>query len=413
MDLYDPHVDMLLNDSSYENFKNASSTDYGNSGTGQQPLPYGIPDCPPGSLLQILYHVPDYIVKSFFYSWSDKLMITKIYPVIFAIGILTNVAFLFTIARIPQMRTIHNFYLINLSCADLILILTKGINSFYRYIWSSEINRAVPYQSPASCALIYSMAYLGYYASICLVTLVTTERFLAICYPLKHRMMNDKAHTIKMVCGAWVVAITFVALSVPNFSTHVVYCIVWPAKWQHRLPFVMNICSSFNYSFSYVVYFAQLVPFTGAFILNTILYFLIIRRLSNRDIAKRGEMGDQQKQADRVRNAVTRMLIITGIIFFFCLAPFQFYNGYIIAQRFTGGKVFFDPDKIQILAYVSIILDLVNSSVNPLIYSATNPRYRQAFLAAFGCGSRALDTKRGKNWTTKRTGCIPVFKYIN
>ena len=389
MELYDSNIDKLLNDSSaYENFKNASSTDYGNSGTGQQPLPYGIPDCPPGSLLQVLYYVPDYIVKSFFYSWSDKLMITKIYPVIFAVGILTNTAFLFTVARIPQMRTIHNFYLVNLACADLILILTKGINSFYRYIWSSEINRAVPYQSPASCALIYSMAYFGYYASICLVTLVTIERFLAICYPLKHRVMNDRAHTIKMVCGAWFVAIAFVALSVPSFSKHYNFCIVWPAKWQHRLPHVMNICTSLIGVFHDIVSFAQIIPFTGAFILNIILYSVIIRRLSNRDIVKGGEKGDQQKQADKVRNAVTRMLIITGIVFFLCLAPFQFYNGYLLVSRHADFKQFLDPDKIAVLAYVSRILDLVNSSVNPLIYSATNKRYRQAFFAAFGCGSK-------------------------
>ena len=198
-DLYNS-IFPFFNESSYENFTGAPVDD-GNDGGSQQSLPFEIPDCPPGSTLQNLFFVPDYIVKSFFYSWSDKLMITKIFPVIFAIGILTNTAFLFTVARIPQMRTTPNFYLVNVACADLILIVTKGINSFYRYIWSSEINRAVPYQSPASCALIYSMAYLGYYASICLVTLVSIERFLAICLPLKHRMMNDKSHTIKMVCG--------------------------------------------------------------------------------------------------------------------------------------------------------------------------------------------------------------------
>ena len=397
MDLYDSNIDKLLNDSSYENFKNASSTDYGNSGTGQQPLPYGIPDCPPGSLLQILYYVPDYIVKSFFYSWSDKLLITKIYPVIFAAGILTNMAFLFTVARIPQMRTIHNFYLVNLACADLILILTKGISSFYSYTWSSDIKRAVPYKSPASCALINSLAYLGYYASICLVTLVSVERFLAICYPLKHRMMNNRGHVLKVACAAWFIAIAFVALSAPNFSKHSYFCIVWPAKWQHRLPLVMNICLYTHEAFINIVSFAQIIPFAVAIILNTLLYFLIIRRLSNRDITKGGEKGDQQKQADKVRNAVTRMLVATGIVFFLCLAPFQFYNSYLLVVRFAEGKQFFDPDKIAVLAYVSRILDLVNSSVNPLIYSATNPRYRQAFLAAFGCGSRALDTKHGNN----------------
>ena len=355
------------------------------------------PIVPPGSVLQILFYIPDWLVKTFFYSPSDHIITTKVYPVIFVIGILTNTAFLFTVARIPQMWTIHNFYLVNLSCADLILILSKGINTFCRYIWSSDIKRAVPYRSPASCASIFSMAYLGYYASICLVTLISIERFLAICFPLKHRMMNTRGHAIKLICGAWLIAIAFVGLSVPYHSSHYYFCIVWPAKWQHRLPVVMNICTVSHEAFSYIIVFAQIIPFALAFILNTILYFLIIRRLSNREIAKAGGKGDQQKQADKVRNAVTRMLIINSIVFFLCLAPYQFHNLYLLVVEFADGKRFFDTDKITVLAYVSRILDLVNSSVNPLIYSATNPRYRQAFLAAFGCGSRALDTKHGNN----------------
>ena len=404
MDLYDS-VFPFFNDTVYENLTSAPVND-GNDGGSEHALPYEIPDCPPGSLLQNLFYIPDWLVRTFFYTTTDHIITTKIYPVIFTIGILTNTAFLFTVARIPQMRTTPNFYLVNVACADLILILTKGINSFYRYIWSSDIRRAVPYKSAASCALIYSLAYLGFYASICLVTLISIERFLAICLPLKHRMMNNKGHAIKMVCGAWFVAIAFLGLSVPYHSSHYYFCIIWPAKWQHRLPVVMNICTSSHEAFSYIIVFAQIIPFALAFILNTVLYFLIIRRLSNRDVAKGGEKGDQQKQADKVRNAVTRMLIITGIVFFLCLAPFQFYNLYLLMVEFADGKQLFDPDKMAVLAYVSRILDLVNSSVNPIIYSATNPRYRQAFLVAFGCGSIVQKRRENTSTITKSTSAM-------
>ena len=46
MDLYDSSLDKLLNDSSYEKFRNASSADYGSDGGSQQELPYEIPNCP-------------------------------------------------------------------------------------------------------------------------------------------------------------------------------------------------------------------------------------------------------------------------------------------------------------------------------------------------------------------------------
>ena len=47
MDWYDSSLDKLLNDSSYEKFRNASSADYGNDhGGSQQELPYEIPQLP-------------------------------------------------------------------------------------------------------------------------------------------------------------------------------------------------------------------------------------------------------------------------------------------------------------------------------------------------------------------------------
>ena len=172
----------------------------------------------------------------------------------------------------------------------------------------------------------------------------------------------------------------------------------------------MNICATHSEVFPYIVSFAQIIPFTVAFILNTVLYFLIIRRLSNRDVTKGEEKGDQQKQADKVRNAVTRMLVTTGIVFFLCLAPFQFYNGYLLVVRFADGKQFFDPDKVAVLAYASRILDMINSSVNPIIYSATNPRYRQAFLSAFGCGSVGQKKREIKSTVTKSTSVSHGFE---
>ena len=142
--------------------------------------------------------------------------------------------------------------------------------------------------------------------------------------------------TIKMVCRTCFFSFAFVALSAPNFSTHYYFNIVCRAKWQHRLPLVMNICTTTDEAFINITSFAQIIVFVIAFIFSIILYFLIIRRLSNRNIAKGGQKGDQQKQADKVRKGVTRMLIITGIVFLLCLAPLRFYKGYLLAdgQRF-------------------------------------------------------------------------------
>ena len=109
----------------------------------------------------------------------------------------------------------------------------------------------------------------------------------------------------------------------PNYTNHEVLCLVWPEKWQHRLPTV-NYCNAVTWHFIEILAILHFAPFAIALILNTILYALIIFRLNQRDISDDGnETKGLKSQADKVRNAVARMLVINGIVFFLCLAPWQ------------------------------------------------------------------------------------------
>ena len=379
MDLDHSSFNDLLNSSAFEEdvTPNTSIND-----NGESLLAHEIPNCPAGSRLQILHSYPDSVIEPLLYTPADKMLLSKIFPVIFAIGLVTNFAFLFTIYRVREMRTTTNFYLANLAIADLTLIISKGVVLVYKFIWSSDLDRGVPFKSAPACAATNGSVYVGYYASICLVTMVSIERFLAICHPLKHRMTNSKWHAIKMVTGAWLIGISLAALISPTFGKLTIYCIVWPEKYQH-LPKVLGICSHVKDVFINLSSLVEFIPFTVAISVNSILYFMIILRLSQRNITK-GEK--ESYQAVKVRNSVARMLILNGIIFFLCLAPFQFHQMYYFVVRLTG-KNNLDHQNLQILAWVGRCLDLVNSAVNPIIYSATNARYRKAFLTAFGCTS--------------------------
>ncbi len=45
----------------------------------------------------------------------------------------------------------------------------------------------------------YTGTFLFYGASITFVSLVSFERFLAICYPMRHRLMKGNQRTIKLI----------------------------------------------------------------------------------------------------------------------------------------------------------------------------------------------------------------------
>ncbi|XP_072035372.1 neuromedin-U receptor 2-like [Amphiura filiformis] len=368
------------------------------NGTDEADLPFEIPNCPAGTILQILYYFPDEAVENLFYTPIEKFLISYVFPIVIAIGFTTNLAFLWTLVRVRDMRTTTNFYLANLACADLILILLKTVATYFNR--SSDLAVGGPWKSVSACASRTIALYIGYFASISLVTLVSIERFLAICFPFKHRMINDKAHTIKMVSGAWLLAIIFAALVTPNWSGELArYCVVWPEKYQNRLPTVINICGPVTAGWPIVATICEFVPYIVAICLSTVLYALIIHRLSQRDdISEGGEKTGNQNQATKTRNAVARMLVLNGIIFFLCLSPYQFVQIYYFIANLTD-IYYFDNNNIQIVLLVGRILDLVNSSVNPIIYSATNARYRKAFFTAFNCGS----TTTNKGGTTLKT----------
>ena len=373
----------LLNMSYYEHYENDTCF---SSVQDDHQAPYEMPHCPANSRILNLYQYIDEWIETFLYSKTDKVMITIVFPLIVTLGFLANCAFLFTLIRVRQMRTITNFYLANLAFADLFFVIVTAVNYFYKYTWSPDFQRGVPWSSTAGCAAISSAVYTPYFASICLVTLVSLERFLAICFPLKHRMMNNKSRTVKMILATWLIALAFTTLVAPTYTKHEILCLLWPEKWQHRLPTVINYCNAVTWHFLDISAILQFATFIIALILNTTLYALIIFRLSQRDVSdNNNEKTGLKSQADKVRNAVARMLVINGIAFFLCLAPWQFYNMYYFVFRNCIGCRALDDNHVYILAWIGRCLNVLNSAINPIIYSATNARYRQAFITAIGC----------------------------
>lgn len=128
----------VLNSSAYESYVNVSVGEY------DYHVPYDIPDCPAKSRFLNLHFYIDEWIETLLYSKTDKIMITMVFPFIVTLGLLANSAFLFTLARVREMRTTINFYLANLAFADLFYVIVTAVNYFYKYTWSPDFQRGVP-----------------------------------------------------------------------------------------------------------------------------------------------------------------------------------------------------------------------------------------------------------------------------
>ncbi len=214
-----------------------------------------------------------------------------------------------------------------------------------------------------------------------MITLVTSERFLGICYPLKHRLLAGKQRTARLIAGSWLLSIIMgILFSLLSFKLKV-YCIIWPKQDTFTdFPTEFGRCQALDSHLApYLRVFFTLTFFLVTFG-NIIMYVLIMRQMHKR-IKSRGNSAIISN-ALQDRNSVGKMLILNGLVFFICQTPFQVISvitligDYVQYTKYT-------TEHLAISLWIISLLLCINSMINPLIYNISNPRCRKAFKYVF------------------------------
>ena len=143
------------------------------------------------------------VLNSVIYTPTDWYIYMIVYPCILIFGTTTNLSFLFVVIRVPYMRNITNFYLCNLAIADLLYLqvtlvgrITKFIRSPLRFVNDSTV----------LCTLEQYVFSATFIASTHLVSLVTLERYIAVCHPLKYYLVKGWKRTWQLTSLTWIFA---------------------------------------------------------------------------------------------------------------------------------------------------------------------------------------------------------------
>ncbi|KAL5106403.1 Pyrokinin-1 receptor [Taenia crassiceps] len=227
--------------------------------------------------------------------------ISIIYIIIFTLGFFGNVILLWVILVNRSFHTPINYYLVNLSVSDL-LILVLGLPHDLYMMWNRY---PYPFEE-AACRLRAFLAEASMISSVLTITVLTIERYIAIIHPLstaipgpKRRSGSDSAVRLKKgdlfrCCRDWgrfkKVRITVIIVWIlsPLFSL--------PITLQVALSYIYRNDSSTNYQpvmikessictvsgesedwFSYPVLASFILFFLLPLVIITILYILILR----------------------------------------------------------------------------------------------------------------------------------------
>ena len=342
------------------------------------------------------------VATQLFYSEADRLLITIVIPIITTLGVTSNVVFVLTIFHLRGMHNSLNTYLGHLAISD-ILFLTIAC-CFYLLIYnSSPILYNMPVSSSLGCVVFNVPFYFGHLASMGFITLISIERFYAICHPIRHRVIKTNKRTILLVTITWLSTIGVALLLVPGYSKFSKMCVEWPKKPMFQdFPATYTNCIPIITSFQCSPEFLLSFTFMAALIINMVLHIQIIFTISRRSASF--EMGSEQARNNRnATRKVTLTLAVNTLIYFLCQTPYRLHTiDTIFNSVFDRQLLGFDTDTGSTLWIISEVCLFVNSAINPFVFAVGSPIYRQGLrdvLMIIICRRPKLKQKHGTtNW---------------
>ncbi|XP_072033218.1 thyrotropin-releasing hormone receptor-like [Amphiura filiformis] len=315
----------------------------------------------------------------------ENLLVFAGMPSVLVIGILGNLAFLLAVFRIPRMKTLTNSYLAQVALTDLVFIVSTTTAYIYQTV-ESPIRFTVSYTHWSGCFSVFFVFLFSYTISLFLITLVTVERFYAICRPLQMLRITGKGRSRKLVAFLWISSFFLTTLAVLQYARLQRTCVIWPSEEEYaRYPQVVHSCVAVSAHPSlYVVSEMSLTfPYYILLPMNLYMYTMIIYTLGNRMPMTEIDQANVI-QTKKIRNQVARLLIINGVVFFVCQSPIRIISIHDIVQKLTGVSLF-TPLQYGLLVILGRILLFINAASNPVIYITTSSFYRQAIWEAISC----------------------------
>ncbi|XP_068234188.1 tachykinin-like peptides receptor 86C [Palaemon carinicauda] len=257
-----------------------------------------------------------------------------------------------------RMRTTTNYFLVNLSVADLFMTL---FNCVFNFVFMLKSHWAF---GSVYCTISQFIAHVSLAASVFTLAVISFDRFLNVMRPLKPRMSKCVCRILLTVI--WVVAASIAAPILPYATTiHTMrgertICVI---RWPDGLAPRSHIDYVYNVVILAVTY---VVPMTAMII----CYAVIGCKLCDPAVAKTSRQTDNFKS----KRKVVQMLALLVGLFALCWLPYHVY--FIVVHHHP--KLSTRP-YVQHMYLAFYWLAMSNAMFNPIIYYLLNARFRYFF----------------------------------
>ncbi|XP_052798210.1 orexin receptor type 2-like isoform X1 [Mya arenaria] len=308
----------------------------------------------------------DYMYTTGIFPDTSQWILIAAYIVVFLVGLVGNVLVCCVIWKNRSMRTVTNIFIVNLSIADIAVIvmclpLTLLVDITETWFLGTVMCKINQFTMTISIAV-----------SVLTLTAISVERWYAICHPLSFHSTVRRARVI--IFGIWLLSScvalpeTIAAEEVRQWHEYVLFAACYPVKlgltglmiWQFCLIiglYVLPICLM-GFTYTHIAY----VLYTGG----------VPGEPRTQGPMLGSSRNENEAQLD-ARKKAAKMLFAIVLLFALCFLP----NHLLNILRYAG--VLNDVENVKTFALVAHLAIFLNSCLNPIIYNFMSDKFRKAF----------------------------------
>ncbi|XP_066264918.1 G-protein coupled receptor 54-like [Branchiostoma lanceolatum] len=294
---------------------------------------------------------------------AEAWAVPLVFSIITLVGVTGNGLVIYVITRYGQMKTVTNFYLLNLAVVDLSFLLccvpfTAIIFATNDWLFGKFM-----------CKFVFYFMQVTFTATGLTLAALSLDRYYAIIHPIGSMYYRTPRTAFLINTVVWLASFVLaspVAVAYQqwegNFQGPRTYCTdQWSSQYWRKAYWVMMVVLCF-------VIPLAVCTFTSAHVFRQLWKKTNIQPL----------VTSNQHRALMRKRKVCRMVVAVVVIFTICWAPNHIINLWVLLDdNFPETWVMFG------VKVAALCLSYANSSINPIIYAFLGENFRKRFKKAF------------------------------
>lgn len=308
-----------------------------------------------------------------------NIVLVTLYVPLLVLAAVANILVIIVVVRYHYMRSVTNYFLVNLSVADLLVTLIcmpAAISQAVIKLWL---------YGEFMCRVTFYLQGVSVGASVFTIMVMSIDRYMAIRHPMAFRKVFNKSTTLFVIVILWIVALSIFA---PLIWVRQVAPLGIPASNMNLAGFCYEKWSDSRLRLIYgVLCFVFVYAIPGTVVV--LAYSLTGCRLCAISPPFDGPGNEgmastrQGTRLVRERRRVARILLLLAVLFAFCWLPYN-----VVSLLFDLGI----NKNIELFSY-TLLLGHANSAINPILYCFMTRNFRRAVRELVLCSRVSLATR--------------------